>query len=102
MAVSSELMQAELKRQGVTITAYTVVSLLITSTVLIASGAGYLSQNRLLGFWGGNFLAVGLIANVMVHNVHEGFAQFPLYIPSLFFPIILLFLLNLYFRKDFR
>ncbi|HEY3964734.1 MAG TPA: hypothetical protein VGM05_09315 [Planctomycetaceae bacterium] len=102
MAIGSPTMQAEMQRQGVTMDAYTILSLLGTFLLLIASGAGYLSQNRILGYWGGNLLAIGLIANIMIHNFQEHFARFSRHIPSLFYPIVLLFVLNVHFRKEFR
>ncbi len=102
MAIGSQTVQAEMQRQGVTMTAYTILSLLSTFLLLIASGAGYLSQNRILGYWGGNLLAVGLIANIMFHNFQEHFTRFSRHLPILLYPIVLLLLLNLHFRKEFR
>ena len=88
--------------QGVGITPYRVLSPLVTIVLLVASGWGYLTRSRLLGYWGGNVLGVSSILNIVVHNALEGFVRLPLHLPSLVYPIVLLCLLQLRYRDAFR
>ncbi|MFO0952957.1 MAG: hypothetical protein U0835_17755 [Isosphaeraceae bacterium] len=88
--------------QGFTFTSYSFISSAFTLFLLVTSAAGYLSQNRLFGYWGGNLLAVGSIANILCYSLLNDFAQLPLRLPGLAYPAVLLFLLNFRYRNAFH
>lgn len=81
---------------------YQLLSFSITATLLFLSAMGFLAQNRILGYWGGNLLAIGSVANILAHNASERFVNFDMHVMSLIYPVFLFFALNLYYRKSFR
>ncbi len=81
---------------------YGTLSPVITAVVLVASAIGYLRRNHYLGFVGGNVLGFGSIANIVIFNAVQGFANFAIHIPSLIYPVVLLVLLNLRYQDAFR
>ena len=82
--------------------AYAIISPVATGIVMVVSAIGYLRRNFYLGFVGGNILGFGSLANILIFNIIQGFANFALYIPSLVYPIVLLVLLNFRYKDSFR
>lgn len=81
---------------------YMILSPLITELLLVSSAGGYLSQNRVYGYWGGNVLAVWSIANLVIYGVLHEFPGIWWIGIKLIYPTVLLCLLNRYYRNAFR
>jgi hypothetical protein len=81
---------------------YAILSPLITGIAMVATGIGYLRRSWTLGFLGGNILAFGTLANILVFNLLEGFANFPIHLPSMVYPVLLLAFLNLRYKPAFE
>ena len=81
--------------------AYPILSQTLTAALMLVTAIGYLRQSHGLGFIGGNILAVGSLANILAFNASEGFQNISLHVPSMVYPALLLFLLNLRYRAAF-
>jgi hypothetical protein len=102
MLTSPSINAAVHAETGPTWSVYQILSPLITYTLMGLSAYGYLERSRVLGYWCGNALAVGSILNILAFNASEGFARFPLHVPSLVYPVVLFCLLNTRYRNVFR
>lgn len=100
--MSSPELQAAVSANAGPNSMYRTLSPLITFSLMFVTALGYLSQSRLVGFWGGNILAVGSAANVLMYSAMEGFTDSALMLPKLIYPTILFLLLNLRYRDCFR
>ena len=54
---------------------YGIVSPLLTGIAMIATGVGYLQRSWAVGFVGGNVLGFASLANILIYNATEGFAN---------------------------
>ena len=81
--------------------AYSTLSPLITAVLMGVSAVGYLRRDYMLGFCGGNVLGVGTILNILAFNAAQGFENFGAHVPSLSYPIVLLFFLNDRYKNVF-
>ncbi len=83
------------------ISAYTILSPLITAILMLVSGIGFLKLNYRAGFVCGNVLCVLSIANILLFNLLNGFQDFSMHIPSMVYPSILLIMLNFRYKNSF-
>jgi len=86
---------------GVSLNAYALLSPVLTCLVLILSGVGFIRMSYGLGFLGGLFFCFASLANIIVFNALHGFEGFAKHIPSMIYPVVLLFFLTIRYRKCF-
>jgi hypothetical protein len=86
---------------GTTILTGTIANLIIIPLLLL-TGYGFLHQSWTLGFIGGNAYAIFVLATSVVNRVIIlGVASLPSFLPFLFYPFLLLLLINLTYKPDF-
>jgi hypothetical protein len=73
----------------------------VTYLLLLASGFGFINVHLFWGFWVGNVMAVFALGNVMYFLVSQGFDDIHLHLPSLIYPLVVLYLLNTRYRDCF-
>lgn len=95
---SPELQQ----KTGLSVSAYTIFSPLLTGLLLIVSGVGFLLQNYRAGYLGGIIFCVLSLGNILVFNALQGFEGFALHIPSMVYPALLLLMLMFKYRQAFQ
>jgi len=86
----------------VPVTAYRVVSPLLTAVLLLVSGVGFLRLHYVAGFIGGVAFCVLSLGNILVFNAVNGFEQFATHVPSMVYPTVLLMMLVTRYRPAFR
>lgn len=84
------------------ITAYRVISPLLTGVMLVVSGVGFLRQHYHAGFVVGIAFCVLSLGNILAFNATNGFAQFAVHVPSMVYPAVLLLTLVLKYRPAFH
>ena len=89
-----------LEQAGITITPYTILSPILTGALLIISGIGFIKVDYKLGFISGNIFGGLALVNIMIGGVILGKGLL-IHIPSMIYPIVLLLLLNLRYKKYF-
>lgn len=90
-----------LEQAGLKITPYTILSPLLTGVLLLISGIGFIKVDYKLGFISGNIFGVLALANILIGGIVIGKGLL-IYIPSMIYPIVLLLLLNLRYKKYFK
>ncbi len=96
----SSLSPQTIEQAGLNITPYTILSPLLTGALLVASGIGFIKVDYKLGFIGGNIFGVFALANILIGAIVLGTGLL-IHIPSMIYPVVLLLLLNLQYRKYF-
>jgi len=91
-----------LAKAGLTVNLYTILSPIITAILLLTCGIGFIKMDYIMGYWFGNIFGVLSLLNIIVFNAIRGFSGFAGHIPSMVYPIILLFLLNLKYKEHFK
>lgn len=90
-------------RIAVPFTPYTVLSPLITITLMVLSGIGFLKMKWGLGYVLGNIFTVGALLNIVLGWAFAGLStSFVLHIPSMIYPLVLLLFLNLKYKDCFK
>ena len=83
------------------LSAYTILSPLLTAALLLISGVGFLKLSYRAGFVCGVAFCVLALGNILAFNALRGFNAFILHIPSMIYPILLLLMLVLRYRDSF-
>jgi len=83
---------------GVSLSAYSILSPLLTAGLLAISGVGFLRLSYRAGFLAGIAVCVLSLGNVLVL---QGFAGFGAHVPSMVYPVVLLLMLTLKYRHAF-
>ncbi|WP_265420796.1 hypothetical protein [Aeromonas salmonicida] len=90
------------EQANISLSAYMVLSPLLTCILMIVSGIGFLKLHYKAGFIGGVTLCLLSLGNVLIFNALEGFQNITLYLPSMVYPTILLAMLLLKYRENFK
>ncbi len=88
-------------QSGLSLNAYTLLSPVLTCTVLVLSGVGFIRMSYGLGFLGGLLFCIGSLVNIITFSAIRGFEGFALHIPSMIYPVVLLLFLALRYKKYF-
>jgi len=91
-----------LAEADVDLNAYTILSPVITSFLLLISGIGFLRLSYKTGYIVGLIFAVGSLLNIVIFNALRGFQGFQGHIPSMIYPVVLILLLTLRYRRNFE
>jgi hypothetical protein len=86
---------------GVALSAYSIMSPLLTAGLLAISGVGFLRLSYRAGFLAGVAVCVLSLGNILVFNTLQGFAGFGAHVPSMVYPVVLLLMLTLKYRHAF-
>ena len=89
-----------LELAGIKLTLYTILSPILTGALLIISGIGFIKVDYKLGFIGGNVFGALALVNIMIGGVILGKGLL-IHAPSMIYPIVLLLLLNIRYKKYF-
>lgn len=79
-----------------------ILSPLFTCILMIVSGIGFLKLNYRAGFICGLLLCSLSLGNTLIFNAIEGFQNIKLHLPSMIYPIILLTMLIVEYRTNFK
>lgn len=90
------------KTSGLVVSAYTVLSPLLTGILLIISGVGFILQSYRAGYICGILFCILSLGNILAFNVISGFEGFALHIPSMVYPTLLLLMLTLKYKQAFK
>jgi len=90
-----------ISQQGGSVILIALILMLVSATLLIASGVGYLGQKKFLGQRIGSIYGIVGIAGTLIDVVfrHSGFGLMT--IVGLIYPVLTLVLLNTTFKEDF-
>jgi len=89
------------EQTGLSLSAYTILSPLLTAALLIVSGVGFLKLDYRAGFVCGITFCLLALGNIVVFNALHGFKGFILHIPSMIYPTLVLLMLTLRYRPAF-
>lgn len=90
-----------LEQAGLKINPYTILSPLFTGVLLIISGIGFIKVDYKIGFIGGNVFGVFALGNIFIGGILLGKGLL-IHIPSMIYPLVILLLLNLRYKKCFQ
>ncbi len=83
------------------LTEYIAISQTVTAVLLVLSGFGFLKMSYTQGYILGNIFAVFALVNITIYGLFFDEHNFLIHVPSLIYPLALLFLLNIKLKQYF-